>query len=371
MFKCSATEWLRLIRADGIGNKKLVPLIAQSDSLDQLFQQSSRSFASKLEQALGNIDDAIIDEDLEWLSHANCHLVTFSDDRYPALLRGIDDPPIALFVQGDPDILELPQIAIVGSRNPSKGGQDNARAFARFLARSGLIITSGMALGIDTEAHTGCLETETKTIAVTGTGPDRVYPASNRKLAHQIVEKGAIVTEFPPGTGPHPGHFPRRNRIISGLSLGCLVVEATQKSGSLITARLASEQGREVFAIPGSIHNPQSKGCHQLIKQGAKLVENGQDIAEELSAMLSIIQPSFMEKGLEQESTSPIEASILDKEYSELLDKMGWDPVTFEQIMENAKLRAEELSSMLLLLELQGHVSSAPGGRFCRIKPPN
>ena len=370
MFQCSTADWLRLIRARGIGGKTLIPLITESDSLDQLFQHSAQTLAPKLKSAFAEIDEQQIEIDLAWLSQPGCHLITFTDDRYPELLRQIDDPPLALFVQGDPGILEFPQIAIVGSRNPSKGGRDNAHAFARYLGQSGLTITSGMALGIDTEAHKGCLSAGAQTIAVTGTGPDRVYPASNRKLAHQIVDQGAIVTELPPGTGPHPGHFPKRNRIISGLSLGCLVVEATQKSGSLITARLASEQGREVFAIPGSIHNSQSKGCHQLIKQGAKLVEDGQDIAEELSAMLASIQPTFMEKDTKKESASPIGEATLDNEYSELLEKMGWDPVSIEQIMALTDFKAEELSSMLLLLELQGHVSSAPGGYFSRIKPP-
>ena len=370
MFQCSLADWLRLIRANGVGGKTLIPLISQSDSLEQLFQHTSAAFAAKLDKALNETDEIQNEKDLAWLSQADCHLISFTDDRYPELLRRIDDPPLALFVQGDADILGLPQMAIVGSRNPSKGGKDNAQAFARYLGTSGLIVTSGMALGIDTEAHRGCLAAGAKTIAVTGTGPDRIYPASNRQLAHQIAGQGAIVTEYPPGTAPHPGHFPQRNRIISGLGLGCLVVEATQKSGSLITARLASEQGREVFAIPGSIHNPQSKGCHQLIKQGAKLVEDGQDIAEELAAMLSSIQPTYKDKNTEQESTSPIEEPILDEDYSDLLEKMGWDPISIEQIMELTDLKAEELSSMLLLLELQGHVSSAPGGYYSRIKPP-
>lgn len=366
MFQCSTVDWLRLIRASGFGGKTLIPLIQKSDSLEQLFRNSPRVFAFKLKQAFDRTDEKRLAKDLAWLDQPDCYLISFNDESYPELLRNIDDPPLALFVQGNPDILIHPQLAMVGSRNPSKGGRDNANAFARFLGQAGLTITSGMALGIDTEAHRGCLAAGAKTIAVTGTGPDKVYPASNHQLAHEIVNQGAIVTEYPPGTSPHPGHFPKRNRIISGLSLGCLVVEATQRSGSLITARLASEQGREVFAIPGSIHNPQSKGCHQLIKQGAKLVEDGKDIAEELSAMLSIIRPDFMEK----ESASPIEDLTIDTEYSDLLEKMGWEPILVEQIMEITKLKAEDLSSMLLLLELQGHVSSAPGGYFCRIKPP-
>ncbi len=369
MFHCSKVDWLRLVRANGIGGKTLIPLILQSSSVQHLLEQASSGPGKRLGQAISDIDNKLLDADLNWLEQETHHLVTFSDERYPELLRRIDDPPLALFVHGNPDLLGLPQIAMVGSRNPSSGGKDNAFAFARFLGQSGLTVTSGMALGIDTSSHQGCLAANGHTIAVVGTGADRVYPASNRKLAHQIVEQGAIISEFPLGTAPHPGHFPRRNRIISGLSMGCLVVEATQKSGSLITARLAVEQGREVFAIPGSIHNPQSKGCHQLIKQGAKLVEDGQDIVEELAAMLSVIQPACMEKGMKKESASPITETPLDAEYAELLDKIGWDPVSIDHIMDRTDFKAEELSSMLLLLELQGHVSSAPGGYFCRTQP--
>ncbi len=216
----------------------------------------------------------------------NRHLITLHDARYPTLLREIDDAPPMLFIQGDPTILNLPQIAIVGSRNPSASGRQTATDFAHFLASAGLAITSGLADGIDGAAHQGALETKNSTLAVTGTGLDRVYPAKHRELAHRIAEQGALISELPPGTPPIPANFPRRNRIISGLSLGTLVVEAAQKSGSLITARLATEQGREVFAIPGSIHNPLARGCHALIRQGAKLVETAGDILEELAPLL-------------------------------------------------------------------------------------
>ena len=363
--ECSQQDWLKLVRFPGLGAGRLSPLIKESRNLSDLLQQSSGKLSEKLHQAL-NAESAEIDQDMKWLEQDGHNLAVIGDKYYPQLLYQIDDPPIALFCQGQTELLELPQLAIVGSRNPSRQGVENARAFARFLAESGLVITSGMALGIDTSAHQGALAASGKTIAVIGTGPDRVYPASNYRLAHEISEKGLIISEFSPGTEAKPGHFPRRNRLISALSLGTLVVEATLKSGSLITARLALEQGREVFAIPGSIHSPQSKGCHRLIKQGAKLVENAQDIIDELSAMFSSLsitdQPS-------QEVDSLISSSALDQDYQQLLDIIGWEPILVEQIVESSPFSAEEVSSMLLLLELQGHVSSAPGGFYCRTGP--
>ncbi|MEJ2213191.1 MAG: DNA-processing protein DprA [Gammaproteobacteria bacterium] len=360
--KCSQQDWLKLVRFPGLGAGRLSPLIKESHNLSDLLQKSSGKLSEKLHLAL-NSESPEIDQDMKWLEQDDHNLVVIGDKHYPGLLYQIDDPPIALFCQGQTELLELPQLAIVGSRNPSRQGVENARAFARFLAESGLVITSGMALGIDTSAHQGALAASGKTIAVIGTGPDRVYPASNYRLAHEITEKGLIISEFAPGTEAKPGHFPRRNRLISALSLGTLVVEATLKSGSLITARLALEQGREVFAIPGSIHSPQSKGCHRLIKQGAKLVENAQDIIDELSAMFSSLsitdQPS-------KEVDSLISSSALDQDYQQLLDIIGWEPILVEQIVESSPFSAEEVSSMLLLLELQGHVSSAPGGFYCR-----
>ena len=363
--ECSQQDWLKLVRFPGLGAGRLSPLIKESRNLSDLLQQSSGKLSEKLHQAL-NSESAEIDQDMKWLEQDGHNLVVIGDKYYPQLLYQIDDPPIALFCQGQTELLELPQLAIVGSRNPSRQGVENARAFARFLAESGLVITSGMALGIDTSAHQGALAASGKTIAVIGTGPDRVYPASNYRLAHEISEKGLIISEFSPGTEAKPGHFPRRNRLISALSLGTLVVEATLKSGSLITARLALEQGREVFAIPGSIHSPQSKGCHRLIKQGAKLVENAQDIIDELSAMFSSLSITDQAS---QEADSLISSSSLDQDYQQLLDIIGWEPILVEQIVESSPFSAEEVSSMLLLLELQGHVSSAPGGFYCRTGP--
>jgi DNA processing protein len=245
---------------------------------------------------------------------------------------------------------------MVGSRNPSITGRETAHDFARTLAAAGMVITSGLAQGIDTACHQGTLDGGGQTIAVAGTGLDRVYPASNRELAHAIIEAGgALISEFPPGTLPHAGNFPRRNRIISGLSLGTLVVEAALRSGSLITARLAAEQGREVFAIPGSIHNPLARGCHQLIRQGAKLVESAADVLEELAPQLYAALAEMPEE-------SAPASSELDEEYQALLACIGHETTPVDRLVERSGLTAEAVSSMLLILELQGFVESAAGG---------
>jgi DNA processing protein len=269
-------------------------------------------------------------------------------------------------VQGDLGLLQSPQLAIVGSRNPTVSGTANAREFAAFLASTGLTITSGLAIGIDGAAHKGALSRGTS-IAVTGTGLDRVYPAAHRKLAHQLAEQGALVSEYPPGTPPKAENFPRRNRIISGLSVGVLVVEATLRSGSLITARLALEQGREVFAIPGSIHNPQARGCHRLIREGAKLVESAQDIFEELESLLG----TLYEPATESSPAAASETLLTDPEYIHLLEAMGFDPISVDELIVRTGLTPESVSSMLLLLELEGHVSSAPGGYYSRTGKPD
>lgn len=367
--QCSKQEWLTLVRTQGVGSRTLLPLVRQAGNLDELLNLAPEKVSIKLEQAFqqatNNPISAQTEKDLAWLDNPKNHLLAVSDPHYPELLKQIQDPPLVLFVHGRTDLLSLPQLAIVGSRNPSKTGKDNAFAFARYLSGSGLTITSGMALGIDAQAHNGSLSVNGTTLAVLGTGTDRVYPASHHKLAHQIAEQGAIISEFPPGTEPRPGHFPRRNRIISGMSLGTLVVEATLKSGSLITAHQALEQGREVFSIPGSIHNPQSKGCHKLIKEGAKLVENSQDIMNELGPLLlSLVPDEPAQKTVISDNTSE-----LDSDYQQLLEQMGWDPISVEQLINITKFPPESVSSMLLLLELQGHVSSAPGGLYSRTIP--
>ncbi|NHZ69869.1 MAG: DNA-protecting protein DprA, partial [Thermotogales bacterium] len=294
-------------------------------------------------------------------------LLTCLDPGYPALLKEIPDPPALLFVHGDPDYLNQPQLAVVGSRNPSHDGAALAREFSAHLASSGLTITSGLATGIDGAAHQGALQAGGGTVAVTGTGLDRVYPAKHRQLAHQIAENGALVSEFPPGTLPLPENFPRRNRIISGLSLGTLVVEAALRSGSLITAHAALEQGREVFAIPGSIHNPLARGCHALIREGAKLVETGDHILEELASLVTLCL-SQANDGVTPKSAAGISENPanLDAEYFNLLDLMGYEPVSVDQLVQRSGLTPEQVSSMLLLLELENHVNSSPGGRYSR-----
>lgn len=301
-----------------------------------------------------------VEQDLIWLSKPDRHVVTLHDPRYPELLKQIPDPPSMLYVQGDVSLLSQWQIALVGSRNPSASGRDTSYEFSRYLAGGGITITSGLAMGIDAAAHQGALAAGGKTIAVIGTGLDRVYPAKHRDLAHDIAKNGTIVSEFPLGTPPRAENFPRRNRIISGLSLGTLVVEAAIRSGSLITARMALEQGREVFAIPGSIHNPLARGCHQLIREGAKLVETANDILEELGAMAGV--QAFVEAEQSQSALS----SELDSDYQMLFKYLGYDPIQIDDLIERCELTADAVSSMLLLLELQGEIESLPGGRYVR-----
>jgi DNA processing protein len=294
-----------------------------------------------------------------WLEDPANHLVAITDSAYPSLLREIPDPPPLLFVRGDAALLHAPQLAVVGSRNPSRGGGDNARAFSDTLARAGLVVTSGLALGIDACAHEAALAAGGRTIAVAATGLDRVYPAAHRELAHRIATQGALVSEFPLGTPPRREHFPRRNRLISGLSLGVLVVEAALKSGSLITARLAADQGREVFAIPGSIHSPLARGCHALIRQGAKLVETAPDILEELGALAH-----FVAAPPGRAAMAP--GASLDAAQQELLELMGYDPVEVDTLIARSGLTPGGVSSMLLHMELCGLIEARPGGKVQR-----
>ena len=357
--------WLLLRRLPGVGTRAQLNLLEHFGSITSVFSASR----DQLEKVLGGKTEAIeailagpdkqaFPLEFEWLSQPNHHLLTWSDVDYPALLREIPDPPLVLYISGDRALLSSPQIAIVGSRNPTPMGRENAQAFARSLASAGLVVTSGMALGVDGAAHRGALDAGGKTIAVAGTGLDRVYPARHRDLAHEIVKQGALVSEFPLGTPPLPENFPVRNRIISGLSLGTLVVEAALKSGSLITARMANEQGREVFAIPGSIHAPQARGCHALIRQGAKLVETAQDIIEELGPLAGVVQQRA------QQSASP--TMEMDATTAALLEHVGHDPVTIDALIERSGLTADVVSSMLLLMELNGLVMSCPGGKIQR-----
>jgi len=358
--------WLRLSRAPGIGSGALIALLETFDSPENIAGASH----AQLAKVLGNNEAALFaitdkpdieryEKDVEWLAEKDSHLISILDSAYPDLLREIPDPPALLYIKGNPAVLSLPQLAVVGSRNPTHDGLENARAFAGTLAPAGLLVTSGMALGIDSAAHNGALEGGGNTIAVTGTGVDRIYPSRNHALAHRIVEQGALVSEYPLATPPLRENFPKRNSIISGLSLGVLVVEAALRSGSLITARLATEQGREVFAIPGSIHSPQSKGCHQLIRQGAKLVETATDIVEELGSLVETLR-QVSEK-------SPVVANKGKTANFELLEYLGFDPIDVNTLVERSGLTPEVISSMLLEMELAGHIQVCAGGKIQRI----
>ncbi len=299
-----------------------------------------------------------VSRSLEWAAQAGHHVVTLADDGYPRMLLEIADPPPLLFAQGRIELLERPALAIVGSRNATPQGEANAQAFARALSDAGLTIVSGLALGIDAAAHRGGLAGAAATIAVLGTGIDVVYPQRNADLARQIAAQGLLVSEFPLGTGPAGYNFPRRNRLISGLARGCLVVEAALASGSLITARAAADQGREVFAIPGSIHSPLAKGCHALIKSGAKLVESADDVLAELAG--------FRASGYASTTVGRSAAGTAPD--SGLLAHMGHDPVDVDSLCSRAGMSAEQVSSELLRLELDGRVTALPGGLYQRLE---
>mgnify|MGYP001822650820 CR=1 FL=1 len=344
--------WLRLAHAIGVGPVISSRLLQAFGDPRTIFKASdsdlSQAGLSSLQiQNLRQVDEAAIEQDLQWAEASDRQIITLNDDLYPRLLKQIEDPPALLYVLGDPDVLSQPGLAVVGSRNPTPQGRQIAQDFAHELAGYGLSINSGLALGVDSAAHAGALKAQGLTVAVAATGLDRVYPPSNRQLAHDIAEQGALISEFPIGTQPKAGLFPRRNRIISGLSVGTLVVEAAVRSGSLITARMAMEQGREVCAIPGSRHNPLAKGCHRLIQQGAKLVESAGDILQELAATIALPEP--LESA---ESSQKVDVVEVSEDHARLLDSMGYDPISIDQLVERCALTAEEVSSMLLIMEL-------------------
>ncbi|MFW5816100.1 MAG: DNA-processing protein DprA [Wenzhouxiangella sp.] len=374
--RSTVSDWLALVLAPGLGTRRFAELREFFGSSSGWIHASDRDLgkaglSSAQIKALRAPDRQAMQRCLDWLEAEDHYLIPLDDDYYPPLLRDIADPPPALFVAGLPDCLLRPQLAIVGSRNATAGGLDHARSFAATLAGAGLVITSGLAAGVDGNAHAACLDAGGQTIAVAGTGLDRVYPARHRELARRIVGQGALVSTFPPGSEPRPGHFPARNRLISGMSLGTLVVEAGQRSGSLITARLASEQGREVFAIPGSVHNPLARGCHRLIREGAKLVETAAEVLDELRPLagqlglaLAARLASNTEAGLDSGAEAP--HLRLDKDYQQLLEAIGYDPTPVDEIMRRTQLTAAAVSSMLLLLEMDGHVTAHAGGRYSR-----
>lgn len=358
-------SWLALLRVPGIGPATFFRLLENIGDPETILANPDAipQVSGPVRAALRNPDWAAIEQDLKWAAQPDRHILIFTNEQYPQLLRQIPDPPPILYVHGDPSLLALAQLAVVGSRNPTTGGRDNAFEFSKHLASVGLVITSGLALGIDGAAHRGALAAGGKTLAITGTGLDRVYPARHKDLAHEITDKGgALICEFPVGTPALSQNFPRRNRIISGLTLGTLVVEAARQSGSLITARLAGDQGREVFAIPGSIHNPLAKGCHALIRQGGKLVETAEDVLEELRFQ-------FVPKTATIAVVGGVASEFdLGPEYRALLDTLGYEPISVDALIERCGLTAETVSSMLLVLELHSYVESLPGGRYSRVE---
>lgn len=366
--------WLRLLATEGVGTQTARDLLTQFGLPEQIFNAGfsalQKHIPEKIARALsGPISSEIqahIDLTLAWATQANNYVITLGDEDYPRALLSIADPPVLLYAKGRPALLNMPAVAIVGSRNASAQGMLNADRFAQNLSDAGLTVVSGLALGIDTGAHTGAIQSARQgnagsSIAVIGTGLDIVYPAANRALAHQIAEVGCIISEYPLGTPAIAHNFPRRNRLISGLSLGVLVVEAAAQSGSLITARSALEQGREVFAIPGSIHSPLAKGCHQLIRQGAKLVESAQDILEELRWHSPVPKST-------QSSGAQIAASNLsDPKLQSLLENMGHDALSVDQLVVRTGLPVASVQAALLNLELQGHIETLAGGQVRRL----
>ena len=382
MERAELNAWLRLTLTAGIGNETARKLLAAFGSPQAIFEQSADTLRQLGSEKLGRLirhEPTILADQLQitvdWLAASDDrHLVTLGDEGYPPSLLDIEDPPLMLYLLGRraahgvfaPNTIAN-NVAVVGSRNPTPQGEGNARQFAKAFGDAGLCVVSGLALGVDGAAHDGALLASAPsggcvTMAVVGTGLDRVYPKKHLSLAHRIAEQGVIISEFPLGTPPLMSNFPRRNRIISGLSQGVLVVEAALKSGSLITARLAAEQGKEVFAIPGSIHSPQSRGCHALIKQGAKLVETAQDVFEELK---TIVNPLSRRQHTTPEH-SPASGGKSTAEPA-LLSSLGFEVTSLDALQARTGLPTAQLQSQLMELELEGYVARLPGGLFQRM----
>lgn len=348
-------SWLALSHIPGLGNESLRRLLQAFGTPESVIATPIASLREIVKPAVAkaivnDIDEQILATVALWLEDPANHIVTLADSEYPRSLLNIPDPPLLLYVKGRLDLLNHTAVAVVGSRNATTQGIRNAEAFSQTISEADLCIISGMAHGIDTAAHVGGLRGRGSSIAVVGTGLDKVYPSANRDLAHLLAEKGTLISEFSLGTPPLANNFPRRNRIISGLSLGCLVVEASLRSGSLITARMALEQGRDVFAIPGSIHMAQAKGCHELIKQGAKLVESPRDILDELG---------WYSAAVKQET--PVQHT------EQLFNHLGFDPIDIDSLSQLSGLTVEALSAILLQLELDGQVTVLAGGMYQRI----
>ena len=363
-------DWLRLTHTPGLGPRRMARLLERFGTPDAALAVGPRGWAG-----LGLLEEALppgweaqrergVEGDLDWLAKdARNHILTLIDPRYPALLLTIPDPPPVLYLVGDIDLLRRPQIAIIGSRAATPQGLQHAKNFADTLTRNGLAITSGLAKGIDAAAHDSALAApDGRTIAVMATGPDRIYPPGHRRLAHRIADHGLLLALWPAGTGAQTTHFPQRNRVISGLALGTLVVEAAPRSGSLITARLAAEQGRSVYAIPGSVLSRVSRGCHQLIQEGAQLVQDPEDILEDLAQWLGVestSQPVGLPLHIEDE---------LAPEQRALLSQMGFDPIDIDTLIQRSGLTVEAVSAILVTLELNGRVAPLGLGHYQRLE---
>jgi DNA processing protein len=361
--------WVTLTRTPALGSPALlraleIPgtarrFVAATDAWREHagIPEAARRFLSSTEAAVNRTERA-------WMEIPGNHVVPFTDPHYPALLRATQRHPIALYVSGNVDVLNDPQLAVVGSRNPTRQGEETAEEFSEYLASRGLVVTSGLAAGIDSAAHRGALRAQGVTVAVLGCGADVIYPGSSRALGEEIRRQGALISGYPLGTPPRRENFPQRNGIIAALALGTLVVEAARRSGSLITARLAADFGREVFAIPGSIHSPLSRGCHELIRQGAKLTETAHDILTGLNFSAFFARCRAAAKNPSAEANL---ATGMDKDHKILLDALGFDPADLDVLVVRTGLKPEAVSSMMLILELEGHVQAAPGGRYSRV----
>ncbi len=352
-------DWIRLAEAPGVGCRTAQLLLDAFGSPAAILRAGRAALAAHvptnvaaaLSAPPSNETAALLAQTIDWLSEPGHHILTLHDAGYPDALRHIPDPPLLLYITGRRELLQHALVAVVGSRNASTQGRANAGNFARALSEAGLCVVSGMALGIDTAAHEGALQGAGSTIAVIGTGIDRVYPARNRELAHRIAQEGCIVSEYALGTPPVANNFPRRNRIISGMAAGVLVIEAAAQSGSLITAQMAAEQGREVFALPGSIHSALAKGCHQLIREGARLVETVDEVLEAMRVSPLVHRAAPVDTACE----------------SALLEALGYDPVEPDALLERVGGDAAALAGELLALELTGLLERLPGGRVQRV----
>ena len=362
--------WLAIGRTASCNGHAVLRALEAFGSVGGLFEAGERElamlgFSRAAAAKIRRVDWDVIRRDRDCLGRIGVSIVPIGTGCYPVRLAAIASPPPVLYCRGDPRVLDCTQVAIVGSRAATRGGRDRARMLARELAACGLVITSGLARGIDAAAHRGALDAGAPSVAVLATGPDRIYPQSNAGLARELLEAGAVVTERAPGTPPLPANFPRRNRLIAGLGLGVLVVEASLRSGSLITARFAADEGREVFAVPGSVDSALSRGCHALIRDGAKLVESVVDVLDEIAHLGGLSRPPVLPQPAATDGSAGTGGYLGESEQG-VLDAVGHDPVTVDQLVDHMGLTANRLASILLALELDGWIEALPGSRYVR-----